>query len=106
MSARIKVVREYYADAISTKPRPSLFFPAARAKHDAWLAQGIRYRGQEDAAREHYLGIASGLGWKADEHEDNDEIDWDEEDTKPVAGGGLGTAVSSIRAADSRCVTA
>ncbi|RXK37128.1 hypothetical protein M231_05579 [Tremella mesenterica] len=45
-----------------TGSRPSIFSPAPRAKHDAWLAQSTKYEIPDDA-RVRYIELAKGLGW-------------------------------------------
>lgn len=87
-----------FAEPGSKGPRPSVFYPKARAKYDAWSSQGQLYAGREEDARARYLTIAAGLGWQPGEDAEEDDIDWDAEDETPSAGGGLGLQVSSIQA--------
>ena len=91
----------------SNGSRPSIFYPTARAKYDAWVAGSAKYSGGEgeQAARERYIAIAGSVGWKGEGLDEDDvEIDFDEEEddedeteTRPKKeGGGLGPRVSGL----------
>ena len=99
--------------------RPSIFYPTARAKYDAWVAGSAKYSGGEgeQAARERYIAIAGSVGWKGEGLDEDDvEIDFDEEEddedeteTRPKKeGGGLGPRVSGLetQGATDQCVRA
>lgn len=41
-----------------------MFSMAARAKHDAWVAQAARFSDDTDGAKARYIEIAKELGWE------------------------------------------
>jgi len=87
---------------ISSGSRPSIFYPTARAKYDAWTATQAKYSREErgeQSARERYIAIAAQVGWKGEGMDaDEEEIDFDkdEEVGTKKEGGGMGPRVSAL----------
>jgi hypothetical protein len=91
-----KILRLY-----RTTGRPGIFSMAARAKHDAWVAQAAK-QPSTSAARARYIEIATRIGWKGEGLNDaEDDVDLDnlsEDDEKErerikalsTSGGGKG----------------
>ena len=92
-----------------------MFSPAARAKHDAWLAQFRKYSVEPEGladAQKQYIAIAKSVGWDGhieEEEEDDvdlehlDDSDGDSQSANPGEGSkpkgqGMGTKVSMMSA--------
>lgn len=75
----------------STGSRPSIFYPAPRAKYDSWTSIHAHYAAQADGvskARARYIEIAQSVGWAGegiDPAEDEAEIDFDEPEPEAEA---------------------
>ncbi|KAK0208108.1 acyl CoA binding protein-domain-containing protein [Desarmillaria ectypa] len=89
--------------ASPSSSRPSIFDMTGRAKWDAWNASGKKWSTAEHAEAR-YLELAQSLGWaegsqleapKAEQKSDDDDI-WDDDNTAPKLGQGLGITVSSM----------
>ena len=87
----------------SSGSRPSIFYPAPRAKYDAWVATHAKYTasssstGAETAkasAQERYLEIARQVGWTNEGlGDDDEEIDFDASDEEPAQAESSGSSV-------------